>query len=123
MGVSIRPIPCHNDCFRATLSLSHTHTHTHALLGTPIETWAQFHQRLRNRQFERPRLWKTDSISYRLATCAIKEIKEIEVARSKKGLAKKYKNKILLVEYNTPCRIRNCLICDQVNQHHISQEN
>ncbi len=44
--------------------------------------------RLRNRHFERPREWKTDSIAYRLATRAIKEIKEIEVARSKKGLAK-----------------------------------
>jgi len=78
---------------------------------------------LRNRHFIRDRHWKQDSIAYRLATRAKNEIKDIEIARSKKGLTKKYKNKILLVEYNTPCRIRNCLICDQVNQHHISQEN
>jgi len=52
--------------------------------------------RLRSRQFERPRLWKNDSISYRLATCAIKEIKDIEIARSKKGLTKKYRKKDIL---------------------------
>ncbi len=67
--------------------------------------------RLRNRQFERPREWKTDSISYRLATRAIKEIKEIEVARSKKGLAKKYKQKCYLIDYSSECRIRNCRNC------------
>ncbi len=46
---------------------------------------------LRNRQFIRDSSWKQDSIAYRLATRAKKEIKEIEVARSKKGLTKKYK--------------------------------
>ncbi len=70
---------------------------------------------LRNRQFIRERNWKQDSIAYRLATRAKNEIKEIEVARSKKGLAKKYKNKSLLIDYNTPCRVRNCFICAEAN--------
>ena len=69
--------------------------------------------RLRNRQFERPREWKTDSIAYRLATRAIKEIKEIEIARSKKGLAKKYRQKCFLIDYNGLCRIRDCRNCPQ----------
>jgi len=68
---------------------------------------------LRNRQFVRHRLWNQDSIAYRLATRAKKEIKEIEIARSKKGLVKKYKNKKWLVSYATNCRIRNCFICTQ----------
>jgi len=67
---------------------------------------------LRNRQFIRDSSWKQDSIAYRLATRAKKEIKEIEVARSKKGLTKKYK-KICLLDYNTVCRVRNCFICTQ----------
>ncbi len=67
---------------------------------------------LRNRQFIRDRNWKQDSIAYRLATRGKKEIKEIEVARSKKGLTKKYK-KICLLEYNTECRQLNCFICAQ----------
>jgi len=55
--------------------------------------------------------WKHDSIAYRLATLAIKEIKEIEIARSKKGLTKKFKQK-LLNDYTTgQCRIRNCRFC------------
>jgi len=32
-------------------------------------------------------------------------------------IAKKYKNNCILVEYNTQCRIRNCLICAASNQH------
>jgi len=72
---------------------------------------------LRNRHFIREANWKHESIAYRLATCAKKEIKEIEIARSKKGLAKKYKNNCILVEYNIQCRIRNCLICTASNQH------
>jgi hypothetical protein len=40
----------------------------------------------------RPRNWKHDSIAYRLATRALNKIKDIEIARSRKGLAKKYKN-------------------------------
>ncbi len=55
--------------------------------------------------------WSEDSIASRLASRASKEIKEIEIAKSKKGLIKKYKNKALLLDYNTPCRIRNCFIC------------
>ncbi len=39
---------------------------------------------LRQRQFIREHLWITDSIAYRLAKRANTEIKEIEVARSKK---------------------------------------
>jgi len=66
---------------------------------------------LRNRNFLRERSWKQDSIAYRLATRATKEIKEIEIAKSKKGLAKKYRNKCFLIEYVTPCRVRNCFIC------------
>ena len=66
---------------------------------------------LRNRKFVRNRDWSNDSIAYRLATRALKEIKEIEIARTKKGLVKKYKNSILLTNYNTPCTIRNCFIC------------
>ena len=68
---------------------------------------------MRNRQFLRPREWKNDSIAYRLATRAIKEIKEIEVARSKKGLVKKYRQKCLLIDYNTQCTRRDCLTCNQ----------
>jgi len=60
---------------------------------------------------KRKRNWKQDSIAYRLATRAKNEIKDIEIARSKKGLAKKYKKKMLLVDYNTICKIRNCMIC------------
>ncbi len=70
-------------------------------------------QRLRNRQFVRDHRWSVDSIASRLASRASKEIKEIEIAKSKKGLIKKYKNKALLIDYNNPCRIRNCLICTQ----------
>ncbi len=66
---------------------------------------------LRNRQFIRERTWKQDSIAYRLATRVRKEIEEIEVARSKKGLTKKYSNKCFLIDYAQPCRIRNCLNC------------
>jgi len=66
---------------------------------------------LRNRQFTRTRTWKHDSIAYRLATLAIKEIKVIEVAKSKKGLTKKLK-KDLISDYTTgQCRIRNCRFC------------
>ncbi len=53
---------------------------------------------LRNRQFIRDRSWKQDSIAYRLATRAKKEIKEIEVARSKKRLDKE-------IQENLPFRI------------------
>jgi len=66
---------------------------------------------LRNRQFVRERAWKQDSIAYRLATRVRKELEEIEVARSKKGLTKKYSNKCFLIDYAQPCRIRNCLNC------------
>ncbi len=76
---------------------------------------------LRNRQFIRERNWRHESIAFRLATRAKNEIREIEIARSKKGLAKKYKNKCILVEYNTICRIRNCLLC--TDQHHDLHQN
>ena len=66
---------------------------------------------LRNRKFCRDQAWSHDSIAYRLATRALKEIKDIEIAKSKKGLAKKLKNTTLLVKYNTPCTSRNCYIC------------
>ena len=66
---------------------------------------------LRNRSFNRDRLWKQDSISYRLATRANKEISEIQVARSKKGLVKNFRQKCFLIDYAIPCRIRNCQIC------------
>ncbi len=69
---------------------------------------------LRNRKFERHRRWNQDSVAYRLAIRANKEIRDIEIARSKKGLVKKYKNNICLVEYDTRCRIRNCFICSQL---------
>ena len=68
---------------------------------------------LRNRQFTRHPSWKLDSISSRLAIRTKKEIKDIEIARSKKGLVKKYKSNICLIEYNTPCQTRNCFICTQ----------
>ncbi len=67
--------------------------------------------RMRNRNFERPREWKNDSIAYRLATRANKEIKEIELAKTKKGLVKKYKQKCFLIDYSNQCRIRNCRYC------------
>ena len=66
---------------------------------------------LRNQQFVRDINWKQDSIAYRLATRATKEISDIEIARSKKGLVKKISNTTFLTEYNTRCRIRNCFIC------------
>ena len=66
---------------------------------------------LRNRQFIRERSWRQDSIAYRLATRVRSELDEIEVARSKKGLTKKYSNKCFLIDYNQPCRLRNCLNC------------
>ncbi len=78
---------------------------------------------LRNRQFIRERNGKQNSIAFRLTTRAKNEIKEIEVAKSKKGLERKYKNKSLLIEYNTPCRIRNCFICAEVNQDQTVQAN
>ncbi len=68
-------------------------------------------QSLRNRQFIREREWTNDSISYRLANRAKKDIKEIEIARTKKGLAKKLKNNITMIKYNILCRIRNCRMC------------
>ena len=46
-------------------------------------------QTLRNRQFLRSNSWKQDSIAYRLATRAIKEIKEIEIERQTKRTSKK----------------------------------
>jgi len=67
---------------------------------------------LRNRQFIRNRTWKSDSISDRLAKRANTEIKNIDIARSKKGLAKKYRNTIILIEYVAPCRVRNCRFCN-----------
>ncbi len=48
-------------------------------------------RQLRNRHFVKNRLWKQDSLSYRLADRATKVIKEIEIAKSKNGL----KNKII----------------------------
>ena len=66
---------------------------------------------LRQRKFIRDIRWNNDSIAYRLATRAMKEIKEIEIARSKKGLVKKYRNMIILT-YTNNCRIRNCLYCN-----------
>ena len=66
---------------------------------------------LRNRKFQRDREWSHNSIAYRLVTRALKEIKDIEIAKSKKGLVKKYENTMLLVNYNTPCTLRNCYIC------------
>jgi len=69
---------------------------------------------LRNRQFVRDRSWRQDSIAYRLATRAKNEINEIGIARSKKGLTKKYTNKCLLIDYAQPCRIRNCLNCQNI---------
>ncbi len=72
-------------------------------------------RQLRNRQFIRENHWKSDSIAYRLATRANKEIKEIEIARSLKGLSKKYKNNCVLIGYATPCRVRNCRFCREDN--------
>ena len=66
---------------------------------------------LRNRKFQRDREWSHDSIAYRLASRAMKEIKDIEIAKSKKGLVKKFKDTTLLLKYDTPCTIRNCYIC------------
>jgi len=66
---------------------------------------------LRNRQFIRDRNWKNDSIAFRLASLAIKEIKEIEIARSKKGLTKKYKQKFINTYDTDHCRIRGSRFC------------
>ncbi len=72
-------------------------------------------RQLRNRQFIRERTWRQDSLAYRLATRAKTEINEIEIARSKKGLTKKYSNKCYLIDYAQPCRIRNCVNCHNAN--------
>ena len=66
---------------------------------------------LRNRMFIKDQSWKNDSISFRLASRATKEIKEIEIARSKNGLKNKIKNTCFLIDYNSACRMRNCFIC------------
>ena len=66
---------------------------------------------LRNRSFIREQCWKQDSIAYRLATRANKEMNEIQIAKSKKGLSNKYRNREFLIEYAAPCRIRHCFIC------------
>jgi hypothetical protein len=50
-------------------------------------------------------------IAFRLASRSNKEIKNIEIAKSKKGLAKKYRQTLFLVDYNIACRVRNCFIC------------
>ena len=69
---------------------------------------------LRHRKFFRDPAWQTESIASRLAVRATKEIKEIEIARSKNGLKNKIKNNCFLVEYNVQCRTRNCFICAQL---------
>jgi hypothetical protein len=69
-------------------------------------------RQLRNRQFERLNNWKQHSISYRLATRAMKEIDEISTAKTKQGLKNKYK-KIIKASYNSNCNIRNCFICSR----------
>jgi hypothetical protein len=69
--------------------------------------------RLRHRKFKREVNWKQDSISYRLATRAMKDIKDIEIAKSKNGLKNKIKNTCILVDYNNACRIRNCRLCQR----------
>jgi hypothetical protein len=66
---------------------------------------------LRNIKFIKNRLWKQDSISYRLADRATKEIKEIEISKSIRGLKNKIIKKCFLVDKNTLCRVRNCYIC------------
>jgi len=68
-------------------------------------------RQLRNRQFIRDRIWRHDSLAFRLSTRAKNEITEIEIARSKKGLTKKYSQKCYLIDYAQPCRIRNCINC------------
>ncbi len=78
-------------------------------LANLIEEMPQ--RNLRNRKFKRENNWKHTSIAYRLATLAMKEIKEVEIAKSKKGLAKKMRNNCHLIDYSQPCRIRNCFIC------------
>ena len=67
---------------------------------------------LRHRQFERKPLWKQNSISFRLATRASKEIEEISCAMSITGLKNKYK-KIIQLDYQGHCTIRNCFICSR----------
>jgi len=66
---------------------------------------------LRSRQFIREHNWRPDSVAYRLATRATNEIKDIVIAKSKRGLCKKYKNNIILIGYVIPCRVRNCRFC------------
>jgi len=56
--------------------------------------------------------WKTDSIAYRLATRSNNEMKDIEIAKSKRGLGRKYKNNSILIDYVIPCRVRNCRFCN-----------
>ena len=68
---------------------------------------------LRQRKFVRDPAWHIDSIASRLAVRATKEIKEIEIARSKNGLKNKIKNNCFLADYNVQCRTRNCFICTQ----------
>lgn len=82
-------------------------------LGLSTIITEESQQRLRNRKFKRDPKWSKDSISYRLATRALKDIKQVEIAKSKNGLKNKIKNNCLLVDYNTECRIRNCIICSR----------
>ncbi len=67
-------------------------------------------RQFRNRKFKKERLWKHDSISFRLADRSTKEIKEVEIAKSKNGLKNKIKQKCFLTDYNANCRIRNCFL-------------
>ncbi len=65
------------------------------------------------RKLKKDRLWKHDSLSFRLADRAAKEIKEIEIAKSLNGLKNKIKKQCFLVDYNTQCRMRNCFKCSR----------
>jgi hypothetical protein len=70
----------------------------------------KFGPNLRNRNFERNIRWKNTSISYRLATRAKNEIKQI--AESKTLTAIKNKTKLACRQnYTGICRTRNCFIC------------
>ena len=55
-------------------------------------------RQLRQRQFDQSNGWKHDSISYRLATRAMKEIDEISIAKTKTGLKNKFK-RIIRIAY------------------------
>ena len=66
---------------------------------------------LRKRRFESSIIWKVNSIADRLTKRANKDIGEISIAMSKKGLANKLRKETLVCKYKFLCKRKNCYTC------------